>query len=1490
MTERGGPTTQSGILFQNSVTSLCFGRMLDPTARPASQTIVCVRAEAPTSVDDTVVTFQDRHREFIQSKEAITEKAWQELWSDVAAELSSTSFNRDLDRIVLVFGESPPRVAHLRGAAERALGSTDISEWYERLTAAQGAVVREVAALTGFAERSPDLFTLFRILKVQFFTREAIEHDLVPHWIPASTLSMTTLFRLLRDRVGGDARIRAELRPADLLTWLADENPAFRLTAVSDADIARAATSSSAPLTNYRGTFGDTGQHLARPVVQQLREWLCSTESEGTIAMLLDEAGAGKSVVMGDLLHLLATDAVSTLAMKADLQLSAVKSADDIQQRLQLPDSVERVVERLSHTGPVVVIVDQIDALSLTLAHDARTLDTVLDLVARLTLIPQTRLLISCRTFDRSNDARLRKLETKKEFRSTELTDAEITQVLNHAGIELAALTENTRKLLRLPLHLDLYLLASAGRGEHPATLQDLYAALLRNVAFRNGSALPPLAARAAALKELTVAMYERQRTSVPATFFVERGGDALHVAATWLASEGILLQTDTGWAFRHQTLFDYLFARDFVDSGRSLIEHLRATSQGLDSRTALIQVLSYQRGTDAARYLTELDSIWRAQDIRFHLRQLLMRWFGTLPDPTPDEVRWARRLLTNGETSRHFLTAARGNAAWFRALIPELQALLQSDDDAVMAVLRFFIHVTAPCQRELVSIMRPYITQGEEWRERCRVLLSYFREWRDPSAIEFFDELIQAGAVLPEHFMDFKDMARLDAHRTAAAVLRLLNRQLDLIAAAGTSGSTDVIHSLRIFEQTDLDEALDIVADNAPVTWLDGAISWLERALSFSSLGYENGHTFQNDSLAIWSNNFQDDIEMNLQRSVLRALIVLGEQDAAEFHRLISRLERIHFLTAQIVAAQAYTNLARRYPAEACNFLLGDPRRLWLGSGSAIHTRRLIAAVFPDVSQTMRHSIETAIAQHIAFEFDDPTRARQLAGLEHFYLLSAIPHDFISADSRRRYQELLRKFPEVNISLEDDGFGIQVLAEHSPIEPPRAQKMRDDDWLRAMRKYSDPEPAWQDLASPRALAELLKEEAKKDPQRFAALAGRLPDDVQDLYIDDLIDGLAESEITFAAVVNLIRRFATQPNRNLVRTTARAMRKRPRDVPSDIVELLESWVRDEALDDQHSLATLDYLNTRRGSAFLALCHALRTQGGESGTARRWALYEYVATSGTNALRAAVIEQLLYDLHGQRNDALDMFERVMHGHVPTLFDAHHLPRFLHAAIWKTFGRVQPTIFDLVASEKENHRELGSKLIVIAAITPSALSNDELALVRGVVTALLERDLPHHKPAMTRILAHNVDDREADYCFEQLSRLFPDPDARVRAGIAEVFGRMTATHLLARREWLTAYAESPSLPSGIREFAEYLLNHGASHVETALDLIHMALANDHPDEQRHWFDGRDFIRFVLSVDNDPTIAPALKRRAMDVFDQLMEQYGTLAESMLTEWDRR
>ena len=50
MPERGGPTTQSGILYQNSIAALYLGRLCDATQRPASDFVQSVRVEAPEDV------------------------------------------------------------------------------------------------------------------------------------------------------------------------------------------------------------------------------------------------------------------------------------------------------------------------------------------------------------------------------------------------------------------------------------------------------------------------------------------------------------------------------------------------------------------------------------------------------------------------------------------------------------------------------------------------------------------------------------------------------------------------------------------------------------------------------------------------------------------------------------------------------------------------------------------------------------------------------------------------------------------------------------------------------------------------------------------------------------------------------------------------------------------------------------------------------------------------------------------------------------------------------------------------------------------------------------------------------------------------------------------------------------------------------------------------------------------------------------------------
>lgn len=88
MAERGGPTTQAGIQYQNSVSALYLGRMCDAAPRSDRRRIVEVRVEAPTEVDDTVVRFADEHRTYIQVKLDVHrgDKAWRKLWKDFDAQ------------------------------------------------------------------------------------------------------------------------------------------------------------------------------------------------------------------------------------------------------------------------------------------------------------------------------------------------------------------------------------------------------------------------------------------------------------------------------------------------------------------------------------------------------------------------------------------------------------------------------------------------------------------------------------------------------------------------------------------------------------------------------------------------------------------------------------------------------------------------------------------------------------------------------------------------------------------------------------------------------------------------------------------------------------------------------------------------------------------------------------------------------------------------------------------------------------------------------------------------------------------------------------------------------------------------------------------------------------------------------------------------------------------------------------------------------------
>jgi hypothetical protein len=169
------------------------------------------------------------------------------------------------------------------------------------------------------------------------------------------------------------------------------------------------------------------------------------------------------------------------------------------------------------------------------------------------------------------------------------------------------------------------------------------------------------------------------------------------------------------------------------------------------------------------------------------------------LPNPTAAEIEWARRLLRDANERQRFLSAASRNAAWFKALASDLQRLL-GDEAAVNQVLWFVALMPAECLPATIAMVRPYLRRDGAWSDRLGFVIGWIREWVDPLAIEFFDEVMQAGAALPDHFFQFQAMARLDAGQTAVAVLHLLDAKLQTALDGGDAQHRDVADELRSF------------------------------------------------------------------------------------------------------------------------------------------------------------------------------------------------------------------------------------------------------------------------------------------------------------------------------------------------------------------------------------------------------------------------------------------------------------------------------------------------------------------------------------------------------------------------------------------------------------------------------------------------------------------------------------------------------------------
>lgn len=218
MPEAGGSTTQSGILFQNSLTSLYLGRLCDPRPQPDEERIIEVCTEVPdVHVDDIVVRYADGHRDLIQAKERLSpgDAEFTSVWQKFLAQVADPLFGVD-DRVVLVVGlhQIYPVLSEI---ARRAQGSKDAMEWVSRLNKSQQKELSRIRICIGSSTSDAVLHSLFSRMHIDVLDTGTIENERARYWMPDASINSSALFRKLREKVPMLSKLRKSVTRNDVI-------------------------------------------------------------------------------------------------------------------------------------------------------------------------------------------------------------------------------------------------------------------------------------------------------------------------------------------------------------------------------------------------------------------------------------------------------------------------------------------------------------------------------------------------------------------------------------------------------------------------------------------------------------------------------------------------------------------------------------------------------------------------------------------------------------------------------------------------------------------------------------------------------------------------------------------------------------------------------------------------------------------------------------------------------------------------------------------------------------------------------------------------------------------------------------------------------------------------------------------------------------------------------------------------------------------------
>ncbi|MFL0587502.1 hypothetical protein ACH0BU_12760 [Sphingomonas olei] len=954
----------------------------------------------------------------------------------------------------------------------------------------------------------------------------------------------------------------------------------------------RELTTASAELLAWPTALPD-GEVLGRPELEQLRERVLGGISSTTA--LIGAAGSGKSALLANLARSFLDAGWPVLAIKADLLEPEIISEEMLQERLGLGMRPSEMLRELARSGPVLLVIDQLDALAGHLDIKTLRLSVLLNLVRAIGGADNVHVVLSSRPFEFQHDVRLRSAGAESmQLALPEWT--EVLAVLESKGVAAAGWPADAQEVMRTPQALATYLKLG---GHHEAQPFASYQLMLdrlwseRVLGSQRGGDLDRLAS------DIADAMADQESLWLATSRYADRSADLQALVAA-----GILTTVDTSVGFSHQTLFEFTLARSQARESGRLSRLARDRQSSLFLRPKLWASLTYLRGADRELYHGELEAVWHT-DLRPHLRALLIDFLGSQTNPTDREAIPMDAALTEEATQLHAFRAVAGSAGWFRRIADSHVAAAMTGAEPLANVqIAVLTEALRTSPGKVVELIRDRWVPDKTNDLRAWAVIQWSSPWSE-------DALAVATTAITRTEMA---VASIDYQAATAAVdqpaaaLRLvrakLDRDLDVAIenrrAAETAGAAEddideearasrrmlerVRDPLRnMVERGDEWDGLAGIAEAWPGDFLDALWPWLARILAEleRTTGRDRflGYTLAHEA------DFRFEAENNLglpEGAILGALRVavegLADRDPERFRRWAADNDAVALTPVQRLIAHGIAHRPETFATEALTFVLGDERRYFLGSIHDMHgtIKRMVSAAGPFWSAEQVAAFEKRVrefAPSAPAEKVDPKERmswRHMARHTQLELLRSLPKHQRSISAERQVMEDERRYGSEPRGTTFSG----PLAVGSIIEADAMGMASDEDIVTAFVGLPDA-VGWDNPRRRMAggnvqLARAFAEFAKKEPHRAARILERLNNSNGVRAAAYAIEALADtgdSETALRMARDAIdRHFDGDEFRHSVARALDRLTRRKADVGADLLATMERWLDNPPAD------------------------------------------------------------------------------------------------------------------------------------------------------------------------------------------------------------------------------------------------------------------------------------------------------------------------------------